>query len=51
MPDEDEADAVIEADNDKWAKKDRDPNTKLAIVKALIQFNPDWKHLIMTMVK
>jgi hypothetical protein len=39
-PDEDEADAVIEADNDKSAKKEKDEATKLAIVKALTQFNP-----------
>jgi hypothetical protein len=40
IPDEEEADSVIEADNDKWATKDRDANTKLAIVKALISYNP-----------
>lgn len=39
-PDEDEADSVIEADNDKWAKKDKDATTKLELIKALIQFNP-----------
>lgn len=39
-PDEEEADAVIETDTNKWAKKDTDASTKLAIVKALIQFNP-----------
>jgi hypothetical protein len=38
-PDEDEADLVIEADNDKWAKKDKDAATKLAIVKNLIAFD------------
>lgn len=39
-PDENEADAVIEADNDKWAKKEINPQIKLAIIKALIQYNP-----------
>jgi len=39
-PDEDEASSVIEADIDKWAKKDRNPALKLAIVKALTEFNP-----------
>jgi hypothetical protein len=34
-PDEDEADQVIEADNDKWAEKEINPYIKLAIVKAL----------------
>jgi hypothetical protein len=38
-PDEDEADSVIEADNDKWAKKDKDAATKLALVKNLIEFD------------
>lgn len=42
-PDEDEADSVIEADNDKWKKKDGDASSKLAIVKALIIFNPQLK--------
>ena len=39
-PDEEEADAVIEADNDEWANKNRDATTKLAIVKALTLYNP-----------
>jgi hypothetical protein len=39
-PDEDEADQVIEADNDKWAEKEINPYIKLAIVKALTEFNP-----------
>jgi hypothetical protein len=39
-PDEEEADSVIEADNDEWAKKDRDSETKLSIVKALTNYNP-----------
>lgn len=39
-PDEDEADAVIEADTNKWAKKEKDAATKLAIVKALTEYNP-----------
>jgi hypothetical protein len=38
-PDEEEADSVIQADNDKWAKKEKDPATKLAIVQALIACN------------
>jgi hypothetical protein len=39
-PDEDEADSVIEADKDRWAKKERHPAVKLAIVKALKVYNP-----------
>jgi hypothetical protein len=39
-PNQEEADSVIEADNDKWAAKDRDANTKLSIVKALTNYNP-----------
>jgi hypothetical protein len=39
-PDEEEADSVLLADTDKWAKKDRDAATKLSIVKTLIEFNP-----------
>jgi hypothetical protein len=39
-PDVDEADAVIDADNDKWAKKEINPHIKLAIVKALTEYNP-----------
>lgn len=39
-PDENEADAVIGADNDKWAKKEINPQIKLAILKALTQYNP-----------
>jgi|GEM_PF-1030246 len=39
-PNEEEADLIIEADNDKWATKDRDANTKLSIVKALTNYNP-----------
>lgn len=39
-PNEGEADAVIETDNDKRAKRERNTTTKLAIVKALTQFNP-----------
>ena len=39
-PDEEEADAVISNDNDKWAVKDKDAVTKLAIVKGLIELNP-----------
>jgi hypothetical protein len=38
-PDLDEADAVIESDGDRWSKRDKDPATKLAIVKALIEYN------------
>ncbi len=38
-PDNDEADEIIGADSDKWAKKDRDPVRKLAIVKALKAYN------------
>jgi hypothetical protein len=40
IPDEGEADLVIEADNDRLATKDRDVNTKLSIVKALTSYNP-----------
>lgn len=40
IPDENEADKVIEADNDKWIKKEQNAETKLAIVKALTKFNP-----------
>lgn len=40
IPDDEEADSIIEADNDKWADKDRDANTKLSIVKALTNYNP-----------
>ena len=40
IPDAEEADTVIEADTDKWAKKDRDATTKLEIVKALTKYNP-----------
>lgn len=39
-PDGDEASSVIEADTDKWARKDKDPARKLAIVKALTSCNP-----------
>ena len=34
-----EADTVIEADNDKWATRDKDAITKLAIVKALAEYS------------
>ncbi len=39
-PDEEEADRVVGADNDKWAKKECNPEMKLAIVKALKAYNP-----------
>ena len=39
-PDEDEADSVIAADSDKWAKKDRNPALKLAIVENNIIIRP-----------
>jgi hypothetical protein len=39
-PDEEEANSVIGADNDKWAKKDTDASTKLTIVNALKEYNP-----------
>jgi hypothetical protein len=39
-PDEAEAESVIAADNDKWARKERNPAIKLAIVKALTEYNP-----------
>ena len=39
-PDEDEASSIIEADDDKWAKKEKNPAGKLAIVKALLAHNP-----------
>src|SRR5688572_5928439 len=42
-PDEDEADSVIEADNDKWKKKAGDASKKFDIVKALITCNPRLK--------
>jgi hypothetical protein len=38
-PDEEEMNKVIEDDTDKWSKKDRDAVTKLAIVKALTEYN------------
>ena len=38
-PDLEEADSVIEADNENLATKDKDAATKLAIVKALTEFN------------
>jgi hypothetical protein len=38
-PNEDEADSVIEADNDKWAKKDKNSTSKLALVKNLLEFD------------
>ena len=40
IPDVGEADSVIEADTDRWATKDRDAESKLAIVKALKKYNP-----------
>lgn len=40
IPDQDEADAVIEADNIKLTKIERSTTAKFAIVKALTQFNP-----------
>ena len=39
-PDESEADLVIETDTDKWAKKDTDPVGKLAVLRALINYDP-----------
>lgn len=39
-PDEDEWDAVIEADTAKGSQKNSDPATKLALVKTLTAFNP-----------
>lgn len=39
-PNEAEAESVIEADNDKWTKKEKSSAMKLAIVKALIAYNP-----------
>lgn len=38
-PDEEEANSVIETDMDKWAKKERNAATKLAIVQALTAYN------------
>jgi hypothetical protein len=38
-PDQEEADSVIETDMDKWAKKERNAATKLAIVQALTAHN------------
>lgn len=40
VPDEDEADRVVEANNGKWAKSESSPELKLAIVKALKSYNP-----------
>lgn len=40
QPDEEEADAVIEADTNKWAQKEKNTSVKLELVKALTQFNP-----------
>lgn len=39
FPNEEEADSVIEADMDKWATKEKDAVTKLAIVKAIVSKN------------
>ncbi|NNV56084.1 hypothetical protein [Limnovirga soli] len=39
-PDEDEAEAVVGADTDKWAEKETNPQIKLSIVKALTENNP-----------
>ena len=38
-PDEEEADAVVAADTDKWTEKENNSQIKLAIVKALTEFN------------
>lgn len=40
-PDLEEADSVIEADNDEWSRKDKNPDIKLDIVKALTAYNPE----------
>ena len=45
LPDEDEADAVVGADTDKWAEKEFNPQIKLSIVKALTEFNPSLQAL------
>ena len=42
-PDDNEADRVIEADTNRWAKKDYNADTKLALLKALTTYNPDLK--------
>jgi hypothetical protein len=39
-PDQDEADAVIEADTDRWAKRESNASVKLALVKALKEYDP-----------
>jgi len=39
-PDEEEADAIVLADTDKWAEKEINPQIKLSIVKALTECNP-----------
>jgi hypothetical protein len=39
VPDEEEADSVIESDTDKWVTKEKDAVAKLAIVKAIISKN------------
>jgi hypothetical protein len=40
IPDEDEADAIIATDMDKWAVKEINSHIKLSIVKALTKYNP-----------
>lgn len=40
MPDEEEANLVIETDGDKWAVKEKDESRKIALVKALKKINP-----------
>ena len=40
IPNEDEADSVIETDMDKWAEKEINSHTKLSIVKALTEYDP-----------
>jgi len=41
IPDEDEAHSMIEIDNDKYATVEDRSETKLAILKALVNYNPD----------
>lgn len=39
IPEDDDPNAVIEADTDKWAKKEKNAARKLGIVRALINFD------------
>lgn len=42
-PNEEEADEIIETDDDKWSKKEKDAVKKMAAVKALVGCDPELK--------